>query len=221
MSVLKKFLAGSGSTKLFEASDPRIGKFFSNKKRGLLVYPFAKTAKGYKILFSDGAHGSGKPVQKSIHRMDFDDKFYVPDDAPDKHQADKIKAHAKYLGEGLEGSDEPVRESYFRLSDRLRAVAGQDRLPKLGESASVEVDDFARELAGVKHSRPGLTEAKLSKTEIRALKHLSTTISRHVDNIPGKITTFEKLEKKGYAKVAKWPLVLATAEGKKQLAGSE
>jgi len=213
MSVLKKFLAGSGHSALFEASDPRIGKFFSNKKRGLLVYPFAVTAKGYKILFSDGAHGSGKPVQKSIHKMDFDDKFYVPDEDPDEKQAAKIKAHAKYLGED--------KTSDFRLSNKLRAVAGQDHLPKLGESDTVEVDDFVRELAGVKHSRPGLTEAKLTKTEIRALTMLSTTISRHVDNIPGKITVFEKLEKKGYAKASKWPLVRATEAGKKKLAGVE
>jgi hypothetical protein len=216
MSVLKDFLAGSGPTKLFEANDARIGKFFSNKKRGLVVYPFAKTAKGYKILFSDAAWKGGKPSQKSVHIMDFQDKFYVPDDDPDKSQVKKIKEHPKYLGEATENTD-----STFKFSDRLRAVAGQDRLPKLGESDTVEVDDFVRELAGVQHSRPGLTEAKLTKTEIRALKHLSTTISRHVDNIPGKITVFEKLEKKGYAKVAKWPLVLATAEGKKQLAGTE
>jgi hypothetical protein len=163
MSVLKKYLAEFGHSDLFEASDDRIGKFFSNKKRSLLVYPFAKTAKGYKILFSDGAYGSGKPVQKSIHKMDFDDKFYVPDNDPDKKQAAKIRAHAKFLGESVElvAAKKPaksVKDSDFRLSNKLRAVAGQDHLPKLGESGTVEVDDFAKELAGVKPSRPGMRE---------------------------------------------------------------
>lgn len=184
MSVLKKFLAGSGRTSILENKKPSKAKKQAWMKKLSDALTELKPSAAGKIDWNTATHLFNQGV--------------TPVEA------------AKTMA-----------ESSFKLSDRLRAVAGLDRLPKLGESETVEVDDFARELAGVKHSRPGLTEAKLSKTEIRALTHLSTTISRHVDNIPGKITVFEKLEKKGYAKVAKWPLVLATAEGKKKLAGAE
>ena len=134
MSVLKKYLAEFGHSELFEASDLRI---LDEAKRPSKAKKQAWMKKTNELLV--------KLRPKAAGKVDWDLATYLFNQGTSSEDAaEKMAKH--------------VKESDFRLSDKLRTVAGQDHLPKLGESGTVEVDDFAKELAGVKPSRPGMRE---------------------------------------------------------------
>jgi hypothetical protein len=155
MSTLKKYLAEVGRSSLLESSGTKIGSFYIDTNHGdIVIMPIAKTSKGFKVLQSDATSRSGKVAIKFFGAADIVDRGmvkYKPLDDAKHWQVKKIKAHPKYVGES-----KPTPK--FKLTAKLRAVAGQDSLPVLGEGDTVEVDDFVKQLAGVKHSRPGMSE---------------------------------------------------------------